>query len=109
MIITADTQRTTIVAIHFSPEQDSTEQVESALRDLSNQVTILDRTQTATHTTIFLHTTEEQAPTIINKINSLDNVGCTALDTTFSRHWGGKIETHGRINVVNREELALAY
>ncbi len=109
MLITADTSRTVIISIHFSPENDAPAKVEALLRELGNRITLLDRVQSPSNTTLFLKVTAEFAPNIINKINSLEDVGCAALDPTFALHLGGKIEIRSKIAVTNREELALAY
>lgn len=111
MLIISDThhQRAAIISIHFSPENDSSAKVEAVLRELGHKVTIIDSLQTATHITLFLRASEEYAPVIINRINSLEDVGCAALDPTFAYHLGGKIEMRSKISVTNREELALAY
>lgn len=109
MMITTESQRTVIVSIHVSPEDDLHGEVENILEELAPHLTLLERLQTQNNISFFLKVSEDFAPVVINKINALEHVGCTALDTTFSRHWGGKIETKAKINVNNREELALAY
>jgi malate dehydrogenase (oxaloacetate-decarboxylating) len=109
MMITTESQRTVIISIHVSPEDDTHGEVENLLEELAPHLSLLDRLQTDNNISFFLSVSEEFAPIIINKLNSLEHVGCTALDTTFSRHWGGKIETKAKITVTNREELALAY
>ncbi len=109
MLITADTSRTVIVSIHFSPENDAPAKVEALLRELGNRITLLDRVQSQSNTTLFLRVTAEFAPIIINKINSIEGIGCVALDPTFESHLGGKIEVRSKIKVTSREELSLAY
>jgi malate dehydrogenase (oxaloacetate-decarboxylating) len=109
MIVTTESQRSVIISIHVSPEDDTHGEVENILEELAPHLTLLDRLQTDNDISFFLRVSEDFAPVIINKVNALEHVGCTALDTTFSRHWGGKIETKAKINVANREELALAY
>jgi malate dehydrogenase (oxaloacetate-decarboxylating) len=107
--VTDDLLQNTLISIHFSPENNAAALVETALHELGHRAIVLDRLQTPDHTTLMLSTTEEDAPLIINKINSLENIGCCALDPTFGYHWGGKIATQSKINVTNREELSLAY
>jgi malate dehydrogenase (oxaloacetate-decarboxylating) len=109
MLITAETSAMVIISIHFSPENDAPAKVEALLRELCNRVNIIDRLQSTAHITLFLKVEEDFAPLIINRINSLEGVGCTALDPTFNLHLRGKIETRSKIKVTNREELALAY
>lgn len=110
MIITTEAhQRPAILSIHYSPENGANAQVEAVLKELSQRVSLLDHLHTPTHTTLFLKTSEDFAPVIINKINCIEGVGCAALDPTFACHLGGKIETRSKIKVTNREELALAY
>lgn len=108
-MITDVQQRSTILAIHFSPEDHSWEKVEGLLGELGHQVILLDTLKTPTHITLFLKTNAGHAPTIINKINCLENIGCAALDPTFACHLGGKIGIYSKITVNNREDLALAY
>ncbi len=109
MMITTESQRTVIVSVHVSPEDDLHNEVENILEELAPNLTLLERLQTPDNISFFLKVSEDFAPVIINKINALEHVGCSALDTTFSRHFGGKIETKPKINVNTREELALAY
>ncbi len=101
--------RKTIIAIHFSPEEGAAAKVASVLKEFGDRANILDSLQTPNHTTLFVQTTENYSAFIINKINTIENVGCAALDSTFAYHIGGKIGMHGKINVNNREQLALAY
>lgn len=108
-MITDVHQSTTLLSIHFSPEDHSWSRVEGLLKELGNQVILLDTLKTSNHITLFLKTHVNNAPTVINKINSLENVGCAALDPTFATHLGGKIAVHSKIVVNNREDLALAY
>lgn len=109
MTITADSLRNTIVAIHFSPNNDLSSKVNQALAEMGNRIVVIDMVQTPTHVTIFLKATGEFAPIIINKINSIEGIGCVALDPTFESHLGGKIEVRSKIKVTSREELSLAY
>ncbi|MBS0352268.1 MAG: NADP-dependent malic enzyme [Proteobacteria bacterium] len=109
LITSTHNQRTTLISIHFSQEGDASAKVEATLRELAGKVSIIDRLQNRTHITLFLKSSEDQAPLIINKLNSLEDVGCAALDPTFAYHLAGKIGIRSKINVTNREELALAY
>lgn len=109
MTITADTLRNTIVSIHFNPSDDVSSKVMATLQEMGTRIIMLDRVETATDVTLFIKATGEYTPIIMNKLNSLEGVGCAALDSTFERHLGGKIEIRSKISVTNREELALAY
>lgn len=107
MMMTTDTQRTAIISVHFSLENSA--QVEAMLREMGNKIVFVDKVQNSSHITLFLKVMEGHAPIIINRINSLEDVGCAALDPTFDCHLGGKIEVRSKISVTSREELALAY
>lgn len=112
-----------MMRINLSDTEDQLPHILNIIQELGAEVTSIDAVAAENHMTsphhiadgcqkdLIIHTSgEEHIALLKEKIEQLPQVFILQIiDRTFLLHQGGKIETHSKIHIVNRDQLSMAY